>query len=68
MSVKARLARLERLQAQHDPAQAVLLVIGEPTPEHQAMLDHGQYRVALFLPDNGRDPRGTDEPSNSQTP
>jgi len=60
--------RIEALESQTDRAQAVLLVIGESTPEQQAMLDHGQYRVALFLPNNDRDPRGTHEPSNPQTP
>ncbi|WP_295449627.1 hypothetical protein [uncultured Thiodictyon sp.] len=54
--------RIEALEAQADPAQSVLLVIGEPTPEQQGAIDSGRVRVAVHIPDNGRDNlRGSDE-------
>lgn len=54
--------RIEQLEAHADPAQSVLLVIGEPTAEQQAAIDSGRVKVAVHIPDNGRDNlRGTSE-------
>ncbi len=53
--------RLESLERKSETVQSVLLIIGEPTPEQQAKLDGGQYRVALFIPDNGREAVGANE-------
>ncbi|WP_295446496.1 hypothetical protein [uncultured Thiodictyon sp.] len=66
--MKAIKPRIEALEAQADPAQSVLLVIGEPTPERQAAIDSGRVRVAVHIPDNGRDNlRGNNEQADSTT-
>lgn len=50
--LKRRIEALEqRAQAEPD----VVVIVGEPDSEQQAMLDTGKARVVIRLPDNKRD-------------
>ena len=49
--------RIERLEQRALVEPDVLVVVGEPDAEQQAMLDAGKVRILVQLPDNGRDRR-----------
>ena len=50
-------SRIERLEQRALVEPDVLVVVGEPDAEQQAMLDAGKVRILVQLPDNGRDRR-----------
>lgn len=52
--------RVEKLEQRGDSETAVLIVIGEPTPEQEALIDSGRVRVLFHIPDNGRGDIGRD--------
>ena len=47
--------RIEALEQRADSESAVVVLVGEPTPEQQAAIESGKVRVVVHLPDNGRD-------------
>lgn len=49
--------RIERLEQRALVEPDVLVIVGEPDAEQQAMLDAGKVCILVHLPDNGRDRR-----------
>ncbi len=58
MPLKSRVERLERRDA---PETHLMIVIGEATPEQQALLDQGKVRRVIRMPDNGRGDHGHEQ-------
>ena len=46
--------RVERLEGSSEAEMTCMVIVGEPTPRQQAMLDADTVRMVIQIPDNGR--------------
>ena len=51
-------SRVERLEQRDDTETSLMVIIGEPTADQQAILDTGKVRLVIQMPDNGRGDHG----------